>query len=210
MNTYFSILPSEMVTEILYYINIIQDAPELSQLDPQIKKILDNKYFWVNLLTLEGLVEYVPYLDYIKDNNTWLDVYFHIYQFIDDEIKTFYDAHKILSDEYELNGFMLPLKINTDLNEIKYGHDVKYLANQIDFEHDDDPDIVMYFNIYYNKSKDEYGYSIGDMEPTDSLDKSELTNILIKLILSDYNLNEIVPLDDMDDQYQEWISSGRF
>ena len=180
-STYLNFLPSELLSEILWYLDIdeIENVLEVSEF---VQRVVDSRVFWINKLTFDDMEEYIQFLGTF--DNGFED--YRGFMSVEEDVVNFMSGFKRYGGHMEF-----PISIEVDVKELINDYTLDEFKEAIqDFEGE-----IMIENFrgkysyFFNKSgiSDEIGV----------LTAKELGLLLIKLSLAGQNIFELSNLEKM-------------
>src|SRR4029079_2021392 len=139
METYFELVPSELLTLIAYYLDVndIRNIIESEGTIKPMKHIIKNKFFWINKSEYDNIgVKYLKFLDIVENNNisNFKNTYSIIYNINKGDFITAYD--KLIDLEMNIGPLvdaMYRYRVTMSLN-LKSDTSIKDLISTLDLE----------------------------------------------------------------------------
>ena len=170
---YLNFLPSELIEEILLYSDVesIKKLSELIETSNMVNKIIVNRTFWVDKLTIDGVEIYLELLDYYKN---YLLTYYDILLYLN-------YINKFLT--YIHNKYPIMIATNSKMNLKKFIH-LNLLNFKKESNHGNFIIYIKYENGGFKNLSSPLKYEV--------ISNDEIKLLLIKLILIDVDISGLI------------------
>lgn len=183
MSTFFDLIPDEIMSQILLYLDIDDINP--SSHNFSVGNIIKSKLFWIQKLTYDGMELYIPFLS----NDNYVGAYYR-FESTDRRVRYFMQSLRypyakmnlFIPDDAELTDLVNTFTIEK-LSKLEKLNFYPYKGKHI---------LIEYF-----KGKYYYYVTQVSFNEKNYLKAKDLKILLIKLVLADINLDALPDSEEM-------------